>query len=60
MFSSKKREKEENKWKKMTSGNIFSIENQMQVMPLARNPKEKNEKQKKKGKTKERQKRFVC
>ena len=53
MFSSKKREKEKkrkNKNKKrktMTSGNIFSIENQMQVMPLARNPKEKTEKKRK-------------
>jgi len=43
-FSSKKikqKKKREKKEKKLTSRNIFSIENQMQVIPLARNPGEK-------------------
>ena len=30
----------------MTSRNIFSSENQMQVIPLARNPREKNKRKK--------------
>ena len=34
----------------MASRNIFSIENQMQVIPLARNPREKKRKKKKKEK----------
>jgi len=45
----KKRKKIE-KQKNMTSRNIFSIENQMQVLPLARDPKEKKEKKKKRKK----------
>ena len=48
-----KKEKKENKRKKekekdnnnfLTSRNIFPIENQMQVIPLARNPREKKRK----------------
>ena len=37
----KKRNKREKQRKKMTSRNISSIENQMQVIPLARNRREK-------------------
>ena len=40
----------------MISRNIFSIENQMQVIPLARNPREKNKKNKKRKKKKKTEK----
>jgi hypothetical protein len=40
----------------LISRNIFSIENQMQVIPLARNPREKNKKIKKEKKQKKTQK----
>ena len=44
IFSSKKNQKKKIK-QKLTSRNIFSIENQMQVIPLARNPREKKQKE---------------
>ena len=43
-----KKEKDNNNF--LTSRNIFPIENQMQVIPLARNPREKKRKKKKKEK----------
>ena len=54
----KKRKQKKNREKKrknrfLTSGHIFSIENQMQVIPLARNPREKKEKTRKKRKNTE-------
>ena len=53
IFSSKKNKKikkRKTKKHKLTSRNIFSIENQMQVIPLARNPREKKMKKKQKEK----------
>ena len=54
----KRKKKRETKRKKrlLTSRNIFSIENQMQVIPLARNPREKKEKKEKRKKKKKNRK----
>ena len=47
MFVKKRKKEQRTRINKMTSRNIFSIENQMQVIPLEPNPKKKNRKNKK-------------
>ena len=41
----KKKKREEKRKKQMISSNMFSIESQIQAIPLAQNPREKKKKQ---------------